>query len=82
MVNHKITAIETQVKDTSTTPRPVIVLVSVPERRRDFEKERQKFATEDTFFNHVQNYDKTVNKGTFNCVVQLCITLHQLSIEA
>ncbi|EFN75093.1 uncharacterized protein LOC105191654 [Harpegnathos saltator] len=64
---------ETRVKDSSTTARPVIVLVSVPERRRDAEKDRQKFATKDEFFRHVQrdesigvpkiDYVKTVHKG-------------------
>lgn len=50
---------ETQLKDASTTARPVIVLVSVPERRRDVEKDRQKFATK-----NVPNIDymKTVHK--------------------
>lgn len=60
-------------KDLSTTVRPVIVLVSVPERKRDIEKDRQKFATKDALFKHVQNdksinmpnidYMKTVHKG-------------------
>jgi len=57
-------------KDPSTTARPMIVLVSVPERRRDSEKDRQKFATKDALLRHVQNdvpnidYMKTVHKGT------------------
>lgn len=60
-------------KNLSTTARPVIVLVSVPERERDVEKDRQKFATKDAFLRHVQNdgsidvpnidYVKTVHKG-------------------
>lgn len=64
---------ETQIKDPSTTARPVIVLVSVPERRRDVEKDRQKFATKDALLRHVQSnegisvpnidYVKTVHKG-------------------
>ncbi|TGZ45720.1 Multiple epidermal growth factor-like domains protein 10 [Temnothorax longispinosus] len=60
---------ETQMKDPSTTARPVIVLVSVPERRRDVEKDRQKFATKDALLRHVQSgestnvdYVKTVHK--------------------
>ncbi|XP_014475517.1 PREDICTED: uncharacterized protein LOC106744898 [Dinoponera quadriceps] len=63
---------ETQTKDPPTTARPVIVLVSVPERRRDVEKDRQKFAMKDEFFRHVQrdenvgvskiDYVKTVHK--------------------
>lgn len=64
-------ASETQVKDPSTTARPVIVLVSVPERRRDVEKDMQKFATKDALFRHVQSdesapsndYVKTIHKG-------------------
>lgn len=65
---------ETQIKDPSTTARPVIVLVSVPEHRRDVEKNRQKFATKDALLRHVQSnegisvsnidYVKTVHKGT------------------
>lgn len=51
---------QTQMKDLSTTVRPVIVLVSVPERKRDIEKDRQKFATKDALFKHVQN-DKSIN---------------------
>lgn len=64
---------ETRIKNLSTTARPVIVLVSVPERRRNVEKDRQKFATKDVFLRHVQNdesidvpnvdYVKTVHKG-------------------
>lgn len=64
---------ETQIKDPSTTVRPVIVLVSVPERRRDIERDRQKFA-KDALLRHVQSdegnsvpnidYMKTVHKGT------------------
>ncbi|XP_011862688.1 PREDICTED: uncharacterized protein LOC105559191 isoform X2 [Vollenhovia emeryi] len=61
---------ETQTKGPSTTARPVIVLVSVPERRRDVEKDRQKFATKDALLGHVQgdesaasvDYVKTIDK--------------------
>lgn len=63
---------ETRMKDPSTTARPVIVLVSVPERRRDVEKDRQKFAAKDALLRHVQSdesvpsidYVKTIHKGT------------------
>lgn len=64
---------EMQAKDPSTTARPVIVLVSVPERRRDVEKDRQKFATQEALLRHVQSdesqvpsidYVKTIHKGT------------------
>ncbi|KMQ94503.1 multiple epidermal growth factor-like domains 10 protein [Lasius niger] len=68
----KATTNETRMKNLSTTARPVIVLVSVPERGRDVEKDRQKFATKDAFLRHVQNdgsidvpdidYVKTVHK--------------------
>jgi len=59
-------------KESSTTARPVIVLVSVPERRRDVEKDRQKFATKNALLRHVQSdesvpsidYVKTIHKGT------------------
>ncbi|XP_012539680.1 uncharacterized protein LOC105838568 isoform X2 [Monomorium pharaonis] len=64
---------ETQTKDLSTTVRPVIVLVSVPERRRDVEKDRQKFATKDALFRRDQSdersnapnvdYVKTIHKA-------------------
>jgi len=64
---------EMQIKNPSTTARPVIVLVSVPERRRDIEKDRQKFA-KDVLLRHVQSdksinvpnvdYVKTIHKGT------------------
>lgn len=70
----KTTTNETRANDTPTTARSVIVLVSVPERRRDAEKDRQKFAIKDEFFRHVQrdgsvsvpkvDYVKTVHKGT------------------
>lgn len=61
-----------QMKESSTTARPVIVLVSVPERRRDIEKDRQKFATKNALLRHVQSdesvpsidYVKTIHKGT------------------
>lgn len=65
-----------QIKNPSTTARPVIVLVSVPERRRDVEKDRQTFATKDAFLRHVQSdksisvpnvdYVKTIHKGTIS----------------
>ncbi|XP_032666019.1 uncharacterized protein LOC116841778 [Odontomachus brunneus] len=70
--SQKTTTNETRAKDPLTTARSVIVLVSVPERRRDTEKDRQKFATKDEFFRHVQrdesvsvpkvDYVKTVHK--------------------
>lgn len=55
-------------KDPPTTARPVIVLVSVPERRRNIEKD---FPTKDEFLRQVQrdesapkvDYVKTVHKG-------------------
>ncbi|XP_011638209.1 laminin subunit beta-1 isoform X1 [Pogonomyrmex barbatus] len=63
---------ETQIKDSSTTARPVIVLVSVPERRKDIEKDKQKFAPKDALLRHVKSnedvgmpnvdYVKTVHK--------------------
>ncbi|XP_072751799.1 uncharacterized protein [Anoplolepis gracilipes] len=72
----KATTNETRTKNLSTTARPVIVLVSVPERRRDVEKDRQKFATKDTFLRHVQNdrsidvpnidYVKTIHKDNIS----------------
>jgi len=61
---------ETRGEDPSTTTRPVIVLVSVPERKRDVEKNRQKLPTKDAFLGHVQSddvsdidYVKTIHKG-------------------
>lgn len=72
---------ETRIKNLSTTARPVIVLVSVPERRRNVEKDRQKFATKDVFLRHVQNdesidvpnvdYVKTVHKDDIQTSTQI-----------
>jgi len=61
---------ETRGGEPSTTTQPVIVLVSVPERKRDVEKNRQKLPTKDAFLGHVQSdevsdidYVKTIRKG-------------------
>jgi len=55
---------ETRGEDAST--RPVIVLVSVPEHKRDVEKNRQKLPTKDAFLqSDVSDIDyvKTIHKG-------------------
>lgn len=57
----KATTNETRIKNLSTTARPVIVLVSVPERRRDVEKDKQRFATKNAFLRHVENHDESIN---------------------
>ncbi|KAG7190331.1 hypothetical protein KM043_006446 [Ampulex compressa] len=44
-----------QENERSTTARPVIVLVSVPERRRIVENDRAKFAMKNTFLRHVED---------------------------
>lgn len=64
---------ETRARVPLTTVRPVIVLVSVPEHRRNVGKDMQKFATENAFFRNVRDdedvdapkidYVKTVRKG-------------------
>lgn len=72
----------TRARDPSTTVRPVIVLVSVPERKRDVDEDpRPKFATKDVFFRHVQSdegsvdvpkidYVKTVRKGNLSLILR------------
>ncbi|KOC62622.1 Platelet endothelial aggregation receptor 1 [Habropoda laboriosa] len=69
---------QTQEDGNSSTARPVIVLVSVPERRRNLEKDRGKFGLKNTFVRHVgdngnlhnvvqqpkTDYVKNVHKGT------------------
>ncbi|XP_076240534.1 uncharacterized protein LOC143183044 [Calliopsis andreniformis] len=48
--------IRTQLQeDNSNTARPVIVLVSVPERRRNLEKDRTKFVMKTPFLRHVDD---------------------------
>lgn len=81
----KATTNETR-QNLSTTARPVIVLVSVPERRRDVEKDKQKFATKNAFLRHVENdesidvpnidYVKTVHKGIiFKNILEIYINI-------
>ncbi|EZA48455.1 Multiple epidermal growth factor-like domains protein [Ooceraea biroi] len=70
--SQKATVNVTPGRDPATTARSVIVLVSVPERKRDVEKNRQKFPTKDAFLRHVQSdgsigvsdidYVKTIHK--------------------
>lgn len=82
---------KTQMKEPSTTARPVIVLVSVPERRRDVEKDMQQFATKNALLRHVQSdesvpnidFVKTIHKGTVsrhfgNMYKDLCTALDRL----
>ncbi|XP_029049328.2 uncharacterized protein LOC114879028 isoform X1 [Osmia bicornis bicornis] len=45
--------IRTREEGNSSTARPVIVLVSVPERRRNVEKERGKFGMKNPFLGHI-----------------------------
>ncbi|XP_018308021.1 uncharacterized protein [Mycetomoellerius zeteki] len=72
----EVSANEMQIKNPSTTARPVIVLVSVPERRRDVEKDRQTFATKDAFLRHVQS-DKSISVPNVDYVK----TIHKDDIQ-
>ncbi|XP_018392553.1 PREDICTED: uncharacterized protein LOC108771694 [Cyphomyrmex costatus] len=71
----EVSANEMQMKNPSTTARPVIVLVSVPERRRDAEKDMQKFVT-DALLRHVQS-DKSISVPNVDYVK----TIHKDDIQ-
>ncbi|XP_011268508.1 uncharacterized protein LOC105258736 isoform X1 [Camponotus floridanus] len=75
----------------STTARPVIVLVSVPERRRDVEKDKQKFATRNAFLRHVENesidvpnidYVKTVHKDDIQTSTSIPLDIALIVVAA
>ncbi|KAL6422846.1 hypothetical protein ACFW04_010402 [Cataglyphis niger] len=72
----KATTNGTRIKNLSTTARPVIVLVSVPERRRDIEKDKQNFETKNAFLKHVQN-DESISVPNINYVK----TVHKDDIQ-
>lgn len=91
----KATTNGTRIKNLSTTARPVIVLVSVPERRRDIAKDRQNFETKNAFLKHVQNdesisvpninYVKTVHKGIIprdTWKIYIKISLHFMRLHS
>ncbi|XP_076165141.1 uncharacterized protein LOC143145549 [Ptiloglossa arizonensis] len=53
--DHPRTRTQSHEDENSSTVGPVIVLVSVPERRRNTEKERGKFAMKNPFLRHVED---------------------------
>ncbi|XP_070524024.1 uncharacterized protein [Cardiocondyla obscurior] len=78
---------EARTKDTSTTARPVIVLVSVPERRRDVE-DRPKFATKDALRRQndggVSNIDyvKTIQKDAVQASAPISLDITLIVVAA
>ncbi|XP_012228330.1 uncharacterized protein [Linepithema humile] len=81
---------ETRARVSSTTARPVIVVVSVPEHRRD-EKDRQKFATKDALLRHVQSdenivpnidYVKTVHKDDIQTTTSIPLDIALIVVAA
>lgn len=77
--------IRTQARDdgNSSTAKPVIVWVSVPERRRNLDKDRGKFAMKNPFVSHVDDnvnlhdigppktdYVKNIHKGAYISIEQ------------